>query len=194
MLRVVAVLSVLISGSGVAAEPTTVFGLRMGAPLDIPECDKQGYMYQKPAIGSCQGAFQGEESRDSQMAVSRYVVAFAEAQQPAIVVGNLLATTLEGKLTSIEFSTAGPVAAPFVMDALREKFGAESKSEKYRLTNRLGISTEHLSAEWSTKSVRASYVELLPGARVGKVEIDSPAGLEYKRSTVVHPKDQGTKL
>lgn len=194
MLRAIFVLSVLISGTAVAAEPITVFGLRMGAPLDIPECEKQGYTYKKPALGSCQGAFQGEEPKGGQETARKYLVAFSEPQQPAIVAGNLMATTLDGKLVSIEFSTAGPVAAPFVMDALREKFGADSKSEKYRLTNRLGISTEHLSAEWSTKYVTASYVELLPGARVGKVEIDSPAGLEYKRSTVVHPKDQGTKL
>ncbi|WP_223484748.1 hypothetical protein [Stenotrophomonas indicatrix] len=197
MIRIAMFGLLLVTSSGMAADLTTVFGLQLGSNFDIPECSKQGITYQKPLAGSCQGAFStsdSEGSYDGAVRVERAVVIFAEGEQPAIVVGNLLATTLDGNLVSIEFPTAGPVAAPFVMDALREKLGRESKAEKYQLTNRLGISTEHLSAQWNLNSVHVSYMELLPGARVGRVEIDNPSGLVHRRSKEVHPKDQGTKL
>ncbi len=187
----------LLSPAAGAGDGSTAFGLNLGMELTIPLCDKQGFAYLKPVSGSCYGPFRSEATLDGHGGggpPEQAVIVFADSDQPAIVVGNVKATLLDGKLESIEFPTAGTVAVPFVLDALREKYGKESKLENYKLRNGLGIVTDHVSAEWVGKDFVASYVELLPGSKVGRVQIDSPKGFKRRSSAVRSPKDVGTKL
>lgn len=188
------VLAALSQASGASTtQPQTVFGLEFGKPLEIRVCEKVNRRNLEPTEGVCKFEYVGEAAK-STPGVSNAGILFAESEQPQIVVGSVVATLINGRLEGVEFTTAGSVAVRFVMDALREKYGKPASIDKYQMTNGLGITTDHLSAEWSKGSVKVSYVELLPGSRVGKVTIETTAGLKNRAAGFVHPKDQGTKL
>ncbi len=193
------ILAVMAQAASVAY-PQTAFGLTFGQSLAIPACEyaSSGTSSQHmgpPVQSTCylqpDAPMQGPEGE-----VQRYSILFAEGEQPRIVLQHLDAYTINGKLEMIEFRTVGVIATPAVMQDLQEKYGKPTKQTVLAMTNDFGASVSNTIADWSKGPIKVSYIGVLPGTRIGQVDIATAIGEKYRsRKTAEEAaQGQGTKL
>jgi hypothetical protein len=126
-------LALIAQAAAAAAAPAlpVVFGMQLGAPIDLPECARAPEKYPTPGQPS---PYRTDQVRTCEMlppplTPTKGGVWFDPAKIPEIVAGNIVGVTIEdGRLEAITAMTLGDSNAPAIVDKLTAKFGAPTNT------------------------------------------------------------------
>ena len=152
------------SAANSAEDGLNIFGVRLGEPLDVPECPQD-------ATGNYTLIM---TNRDSICALRKNVIHKAwgsddidlefpnNAAPDYIRLGNLSVSLLDGKVESIAFATNGLSSQASVLHALEEKFGKPSRLRPEIVQNAFGAKYSRVNAMWNRPGVRIELDGTLP--------------------------------
>jgi hypothetical protein len=152
----------------------TICGVRLGEPLDVPECPQDAAGHYALIM----------TNRDSICAPRKNVIhkawgsddidlEFPNNSAPDYIRrGNFAVSLLEGKVESIAFATNGLSSQASVLHALEEKFGKPSRLRPEIVQNAFGAKYSRVNAIWNRPAVR---IELEGATHTdwGRVEIST---------------------
>jgi len=169
-----------------AAEPGSVFGMKLRQPLAIPACpyetaDGKAF-YAPPQAGACYELTFGDgpgEVDDASRIVGKVpangpvVIVWEVADKPAIISGRgAMAMMAGGKLQRVVFETRGVRSQDEVYQTLVGQFGTATSTLKIPLA---GESTAALSmlAKWTLDRVDVLFYSAVEGLDKGVVSISA---------------------
>jgi hypothetical protein len=184
------VLALLALYSNVAStdEPTpTVFGVPLGAPLQVSECVKKqlgGLTMYSPAAATCFERLGSQERVRPTAPVENdaILIRFAATEAPAVMSGETaIGLVVEGKLEGLTFNTRGIDAQAQVMDTLKQAFGAPTSIAPKLVENSLGQSFDSFDAAWTLPQVEILFRGVTSRVDVGLLSIDSARAREHRQ-------------
>lgn len=165
------------------AEPT-VFGLALGAALDLPECASEsagGHRFYVPANDAV--CFEHDDADDwSKPVVSeRISIHFPADQTPRLSsLQTVSCVVIDGNLQGISFSTRGISDQDFIQASLRKKYGQPSRVAQIKKQNLMGASFSSVVAVWKFSNLTVTFHGTTDSFDDGLVVIDTPSGAEFR--------------
>jgi hypothetical protein len=137
------------------AQEMSVFGISLGEPLALPECEKSeppssanGYRYE-PRPKPRQACF---ISLAELKIHDRVAIDFPENERPTVTRGGgwfgVEATLIDGKVEGIKFGTFGIRNDSLVLEALTTKYGKPTDLITSKVQNGFGASFDVSTASW----------------------------------------------
>jgi len=184
--------------------PTKAFGLDIGKPLSIPECQlvkvyKKAFVYSYKDAGVCfqhQPAKFGavwlvQEDVSTPAGTETVKIVFPIPDRPDIIVGDIMATIVDGKIEALIMKTGGPLTADIVMKALAAKYGKPKLDDGGTASNLLGARVPTVLAIWSFPELTVTFQSVTPSdITTGSLVIETPVAARLKAASF----KQGTKL
>jgi hypothetical protein len=181
---------VYVSGSVITARAAdmTVFGLTLGEPFPLPECEKKGGNYEYNTIQPqlCTKRLPtvkrlptiGGPFREATIVV----VSFPKGQFPKIAeFESVKAMVIGGVLEGVSFNTGGAKKTNDVLGTLREKYGQPTDFIQRTFRNRLGVTTSGFSVTWESTDLEVIFHSMTVYDDDGTVYIHTPKGAELHR-------------
>ncbi len=160
-----------------AEEPTTVFGIALGKPLELVDCTSSivGGMKLYDTLQRMQCREDARADRDRAEGVTWSRIQFPANEAPLIakwtyINAYIMADVVEG----IEFPTAGLSSQELVLAQLSEKFGKPTTLTSVTKRNAMGARFEVLEAQWRLPTITISLYGALDTFDKGRVEICRP--------------------
>jgi hypothetical protein len=161
------------------APDTKVFGLQIGAELNLPECErtrlsKNSFIYRYNDRLWCYQRL--DKGKDGTPVVNETIeIKFPFGDRPQIVSGlSLIGQVMDGKLEGIGFNTLGLTNADDVLQKLTEKYGKPSSSAPYEVQNRMGAKFTSVLAVWNFSNLVVAFNGVSSSLDSGLVTIDTP--------------------
>lgn len=181
--------TLLISVAAMAQTDMKVFGIDLGKPLALPECEftkayKNAYVYSFKDTEIC---FQHQPAHledvwqltapVSTPAVNETVkITFPLNNQPSIGVGDLQATIINGNLEGISMETGGPSLADYDLETLVKKYGEPTVLQRGTASNLMGATLPTVMAIWDSPRLVVTFNSVTPdNITVGSLVIETPA-------------------
>jgi hypothetical protein len=194
---------ILIPASVIAQTDMTVFGLELGKPPSIPECEitkvgKKKYDYGYKDKAACFVRLDNADflsrpvMKDSASApLGDETIAIRFPQPPRISVGEVRGTVINGKLERLRITTGGgPSFADADMADLTKKYGEPSVLEQGTGMNLLGARIPTVRAIWEKSELTVTCRSVRPDdMEFGDLEIETPTAAKAEPA-----KPQGPKL
>jgi hypothetical protein len=161
------------------APDTKVFGLQIGAELNLAECQrtklsKNNFIYSGGDQLWCYERH--DKAKDGAPVVNETIlIKFPFRDRPQIASGmSLVGQVMDGKLEGIGFNTLGVTDADDVLQKLTEKYGTPSSSRRYEVQNRLGAKFTTVQAVWNFSNLVVIFDGVASSLDSGLVTIDTP--------------------
>jgi hypothetical protein len=166
-----------------AGEPESVFGLILGEPLALPDCESSvvaGVKFYEPvAKATC--VEEAKPLAGYGQPVRR--VNFNPKQAPPYMKHwRVFPLETDGKLIGVHFLTPGVSAQEVVFDALKAKYGKPSSVQRIAVQNGFGAVFESLEAEWLLPSVQVKFYGTVGKISTGEVFIDLPEAASLRKT------------
>ena len=178
----------LYSGAAYADDPVqTVFGVPLGAHLQISECARQqvgGLTMYPPAAATCFERLGTQERVRATAPIENdaVLIRFAATEAPAVMSGGIaIALVVDGKVEGLTFNTRGIDAQPQVMDTLKQAFGDPTSIAPKRVENSLAQSFDSFDASWKLPQVEILFRGVTSRIDVGLLSIDSARGRDHRQ-------------
>lgn len=142
------------------APDTSVYGIQLGQPLQLPECrgSRPGICYERTGGPSV-------------------LVHFPVEQSPRIVKAGVLAALLvDGRVEGIGIDTPGISTAEEALQTLQAKYGEPHTLVHGSAYNRLGAKMETVTATWHLSNLTVRYESVARTFQSGLIQIDTPIG------------------
>ena len=189
-LAMLAVLSGLASAD--EASPT-VFGVPLGAQLQISECGKKdvgGLTIYPPAAATCFERLGTQERVRATAPVENdsILIRFAAAEAPAVMSGGTgIGLVVNGRLEGLTFNTRGVDAQAQAMDALKQAFGEPTSIAPKLVENSLGQSFDSFDAVWKSPQVEILFRGVTSRVDVGLLSVASARGRDHRQQRAAGP-------
>jgi hypothetical protein len=141
----------------------SVFGIPLGAPFGIPECEKVAVgtltVYQQPTA-VCYERLGSQEAIQNRSAVENesILIRYPAAEAPAVMNGGMAVGVIKDRiLQGVRFNTRGVEVQDQVLAALREKFGNPGSTVPKQVQNTLGSTYDVLDAKWTSREVEILF-------------------------------------
>ncbi len=164
---------------------TTVFGIKLGAPLAMRECsysriDASTVIFNPPNHGRCYQL----TSTSGRTALRPNDNIFVNwAQTPAISTGSADVQLVGGKVEGIGVNTAGIETQQVDLQSLISKFGKPSQLENVPMGNAMGATFKTVRARWLlVNGTHVTYLSADNRIDRGLISISTPAGRAYTRA------------
>ena len=162
-----------------SANATTVFGIRLGAPLEMRECgysrlDASTVIFRPATHGSC---YQIETTTGRTRVRADDSLLVSWAQPPGIVTGGAFVQLVAGKVAGLGANTAGLETQRSDFLALVRKFGAPTTKALVPMGNAMGATFNAIRASWNLPDgTRVSFMAADNRIDRGLISISTPAG------------------
>lgn len=172
-------LFVLLLAFGAAANATTVFGIKLGAPLQMPECgysriDASTVIFRPATHGRC---YQIETTTGRTRARADDSLLVSWAQPPGIVTGGAFVQLVAGKVAGLGVNTSGIETQRSDYAALVRKFGRPTRKALVPMGNAMGATFDAIRATWNLPNgTRVSYLAADNRIDRGLISISTTAG------------------
>ena len=167
-LRLTLGLLVLWTTAAYAAD-VSVFGLKLGQPLPMPECERSARGdYAEMTRQTCfQSKFRG----------GRISIKFPYEQKPQIVAEDTIyCIVVDGILEGIQFETLGLSIANRVLTELTNKYGKPLSVQRPIIQNRMGAQFDSVDAVWHLPNLRVFFYGVMHRLDSGMVYIHTLKG------------------
>jgi len=190
---------ILLSGATATAQDMSVFGMRFGQPLTIPECPATngGYRYYASSFHSqvCYersltilglDAFKWHDKKHPPPVLpplgteEEVSIKFPLRETPDIANDAVYAILIDAKLEGISFVTRGIRDADLVLEKLKAKYGASPTLVNTRVQNRIGASFDAFYAIWIFPDLQAAFHSVSETLDHGLVIIDTNKGHAWR--------------
>jgi hypothetical protein len=169
--------AIAVTSNAVAADQT-VFGIQLGEPLSLPECERTGSGYSLLVKAVC---FESLSAIPSSEEMRTIRIRFPLNDSPNLVSGGvLLAQVIGGRLEGVGFNTAGLRNQEAALTALKQKYGEPRALVPKTVKNRLGASFETFDALWETPEIQVTFQSVASSLDSGLVNIDTRKGKEVR--------------
>jgi hypothetical protein len=169
----------------------TVFGLEIGKPVQLPECefvmigkemrDYISPVHQRTCVTVMRNFYSNAHAR---------TLFFSYADEPKIVDQSKNATNLildqNGALIGLQFPTSGISSQSTVLDQLTTKYGKPTESQATHVQNQLGAQFDVLHALWNLPGITVLFHGALTKIDEGFVTIDSPEAAKLRADALAH--------
>lgn len=151
----------------------TVFGLKLGHRIELPECLKLNGEYEEILVKStCLKHHRGGGSS----------IVFPFRDKPDIMKSTTLAAiVIDGNLEGVMFHTFGLRTQTTDLERLKEKYGEPSSVNKRVAQNRIGGKFETFDAVWVLPDLHVSFAPVVSTLDEGFIVIDTQKGREARR-------------
>jgi hypothetical protein len=138
------------------AGATTVFGIELGKPVNLPLCSQIGDSVDAIATGPSK-VCREPDNQLSDAPFRRGMVKFPKDQSPSIIVSEAVSTYfLKDNVVAVEASTVGYAHAAAVVSALTDKFGPPAMSRiGMQVVDGMTVAAQH--AIWRSQGVTVDY-------------------------------------
>lgn len=168
--NVAAAVAAVIGLCGPCYGATMLFGLTLGAPLQLPQCDFQLL----PKMPTCVAKARGGSSEDRE-------IHFAMSEAPDMVrAGVAYPFERDGRMLGIFFETDGVNNQHAVLDALEKKFGKPTSVVRRDVGNLAGARFGALGARWKRSEFTVVFRTGEDRVDRGTVEIMTAEGLRIR--------------
>lgn len=178
------------------AEDITIFGLKLGSELVLPECpykmdgERKSYKFRE-VVSVC--AESPAPIRTYGQPVRR--IAFPLTSAPAILKNwSLIALEIDGRLEGIEFFTSGISSQELVFEQLTEKFGKPTALNRRAMQTMMGAAFEVIDATWDSPALYVRFRGAESNVNSGNVTIDRPAATAARHKWLRNIIDSRTTL
>jgi hypothetical protein len=187
-MRLLALILTLLPAAAMSAD-MTVFGLKLGEPLALPECHWNDSLrvYGPATNGPCMTYGRYTDRRDP--ASSERRIEFPYSQRPSLSARSyVIGTVINGKLEAVTVPTRGINAIRPTMEALQAKYGEPTSVRTYPVRNRAGAQFESANATWEFADLSVVYLGSVGVLDAGEIVIATPTGIaererQHKEST-----------
>jgi hypothetical protein len=188
--------AMLAAWTGLASADETnvaVFGLPLGAQLQISECAKKdlgGLTIYPPAAATCFERLGTQERVRATAPVENdsILIRFAAAEAPAVMSGGTgIGLVVNGRLEGLTFNTRGVDAQAQAMDALKQTFGEPTSIAPKLVENSLGQSFDSFDAVWKSPQVEILYRGVTSRVDVGLLSVASALGRDHRQQRTAGP-------
>jgi hypothetical protein len=192
------VLVTLIFCANATAQDMSVFGMRFGQSLSIPECPTEGYSidyelfpnhvcYARLMIYERFGAevFKRYDKKHPPptlppLGTEEVRISYPILDRPEISNTTVAAILIDGRLEGISFGTRGIADADSILEKLKAKYGASPTIVSAKVQNRLGASFNTFYALWIFPDLRVGFHSVSDTLDAGLVIIDTKKGNEWR--------------
>lgn len=181
-------LAALMSAWAAFAQPASVYGLPLGEPVSLPECQKSeiaGMVTYRMAVGGpCVKALPAKmPPLDIARADQAVLISFPVSNPPTgSAISDVSAILVAGKLEGVMVSTAGYQTQEMVFDDLLGKYGKPASVSRLPLSGSGPTLAGGITAEWKTPEVEVLFSGVMGGPNKGFLRIATPAGAaEHER-------------
>jgi hypothetical protein len=164
-----------------SAQDMTVFGMKLGEAITVPECprikvpydkSKTRYdtgkitCYQRTAVyGSLSSDGEADEKTFKKnppppLVTENVVVSFAYDEKPEIVFSDATAEIIDGKLEGITFGTGGIYAADSTLKRLKDKYGDKMTLVPRVVQNQMGAAYKVSDAAWTFPNLSVTFLSV----------------------------------
>lgn len=157
----------------------SVFGIEIGKPLSLPECDQSKDIHQDVCVDRPIGPLAETEDR---------FINFVDSKQPSIVSaenGSIRVFMVNGKVAGFQFFTDGIRTQDIVISQLTEKYGKPILLERDEVKSLNGGSFQSVTAAWETNGLKVSFLGTVGMLTKGRVTIDTDASRAARREREV---------
>jgi len=184
--------------AGPPAAPWTVFGLELGKPASIPQCQfktlangiKSQVVYEDDPAQVC--VEPDIELRDAPW--RRGAINFPLRQSPAFLWGNTGFTlVVAGKVEGLDLDTMGYAHSAAIIRELTAKFGRPTSVEKITATPS-GIAVPAIEATWRFPNLHVRYESIGTDIQYGTILIETPVMQALRRAHARAQDAQRSKL
>jgi hypothetical protein len=178
------------------AQDKTVFGMRLGEVLSIPECATDKYLRYSPVAkgaGTCYKRFLVDRVPEKKEYDEKYIKKYREehprrplgtetvtieiSDAPLWLVDNgVTACLIDARLEGIRFNTLGIANAELMLLRLKEKYGEPSEIVKLNAQNRVGASFPAFIATWVSPDSHVTFNSVDGSLDRGSVIIETKKG------------------
>jgi hypothetical protein len=184
-----ALLALALGWSLASAEDTnaTVFGIPLGSPLQVSECDKRligGSTMYAAGAATCFERLGAEDKLRASAPVEddSILIRFSATDAPAVMSGGVaIGLVVGGKLEGLTFNTRGTDAQAQVMDALKQAFGEPTSVAPKQVENSLGETFDTFDATWALPQVEILFRAVTARVDVGLLSVDTNRGRDHRR-------------
>lgn len=181
------------------AQDMSVFGMRFGQPLTIPECakkDKYSLDYESFPAHTCYERLMTYERFASEvfkrydkkhpppslppLGTEEVRINYPYAERPEIANTTVGAILIDSKLEGISFGTRGLADANSVLERLKTKYGTSPTVVATKVQNRLGGSFDAFYAVWAFPDLRVGFHSVSGSLDKGLVIVDTTKGNEWR--------------
>lgn len=151
----------------------SVFGIYIGKPIDLPDCEQDGKMDLLNLKSAC---ILGKKTFKKAWGADDVSFAYPEEALPPYVKGlsmGLGAELIDGNVESIAFGTNGESVQDAVLSDLKKKFGKPTSFRKVPLQNRFNAKTIGLEARWHKNGINVEFNGIEDDIDWGRVEIST---------------------
>lgn len=195
-------LAILLIGlAGTAVAENTVYGLRLGEPLSLAECQKTRIAgrltYVNPTADACVQTMIDvrEQPIDLNGLDATLLVAFPPAQTlTGSSHSRVSAVVRGGSLEVVTISTQGYSNQDLVFDDLLGKYGPPTSSAKLPLTGSGATFRGGITAIWRKPDLVVEFMGVSGGAHTGTLRVMTPAGEEAINKSLAEMNRQRTPL
>jgi hypothetical protein len=163
------------------AADLSVFGINIGKPLDLPDCEQDGKMDLLNIKSAC---VIGKNTIKKAWGTDDVSFAFPQEALPSYVKSlsmGLGAELIDGNVESIAFGTNGESVQDDVFSDLKKKFGKPTSFRKVPLQNRFNVKVIGLEARWHKNGIYVEFNGIEDSIDWGRVEISTDKYLKvYK--------------
>ena len=165
----------------------TVFGMPLGSPLQVSECDKRavgGLTMYAPGAATCFERLGGQDKLRATSPVEgdSILIRFAANEAPAVMSGGVaIGLIVGGKLEGLTFNTRGADVQAQVMDALKQTFGEPTSIAPKQVQNSLGETFDTFDAAWGLPQVEVLFRAVTARVDVGLLSVDTERGRDHRR-------------
>lgn len=177
------------------AQDMAVFGLTIGKPLNLPECQFEPAGQSKIYSGSLQPVTCLEENRTPDETVHARILRFSSADMPQVVKdGYAILVEARGDLIGFQFSTYGLQYQEAVLGDLESKYGKPTSLRKSTAQNGFGASFGIIHAAWKFKPFKVTFDGADDELDEGTVTIDMPEAAKARATWEAAALNRGKKL
>lgn len=157
-----------------AAQVGAVFGIQLGRPLNVPECDRSAISIQRAAdaAGTC---FRKLYSFDPDGRKGDAAIAFPTADAPAWLSGAYVTRSSDESVESILVETIIKADQLQVMRDLVAKYGKPASSNTAIMRNALGEQWPVVSATWTDGAARVLFTSAVTPSSTGTIKVTTGA-------------------
>ena len=182
-----------------AAEDMTVFGIPLGARLQIAECEKRIVGTTTVYSTATAVCFQRLGSQDAVQATKpieneSILIKFPVTEAPPVMSGGAaVGLVMDGNLEGVAFNTRGVDSQDQVLDVLTQKFGKPTSRVPKQVQNTLGANFDVLDARWTLPQVEILFRSVTSRVDTGLLNIDTRKGSDYRKHRLHEPAKDGQR-
>jgi hypothetical protein len=177
-----------------------VFGITLGVPSSLPECEKMPGIASAPSLDFGYKPVQAIVCHDAPSRIpgeawdSETIRFPLDALPKGAAHGTVEAMLLDGKVAGLKFWTSGVESQDYVLGLLTDKFGKPDDVLRKPVQNMAGASFQDITAIWVKPEARVTFLGTVGRLDTGMVTIDTPNGAKLREAEALRRAAKSTAL